>query len=152
MVSQTSRCLQFHPARITNIENNMFSVIYLTTKALEVIPGKEQIQSLVQVGRGTKLCSVRTLLKIDQEGSTKLVHTSVDNKNNVTSLYKISLVRWKRQRKYQVWCKEGKVAANNTVYYCVPVSLIVLWVFRTPHEAMRYLNSAASTVKRGTLA
>ena len=39
MVSQTPRCLQYHPARITNIENNLCKVTYLTTNLSDVIPG-----------------------------------------------------------------------------------------------------------------
>ena len=40
------------------------------------------------------------------------------------------------------------MTVNDTICYCAPVSLKVLEVFRTPHEAMLYLNSAASTVNK----
>ena len=46
MVSQTPRCLQYHQARITKIENNLCAVTYLTTNLSDVIPGGVQIRTL----------------------------------------------------------------------------------------------------------
>ena len=63
MASQTSRCLQYHPSRITNIENNLFAVTYLTTSLSDVIPRGVQIRTLGQVGRGVKRCSERPIVR-----------------------------------------------------------------------------------------
>ena len=37
----------------------------------------------------------------------------------------------KRQRKHNIWNKEVKVADNIKIYYCVPVNLTALGLFRT---------------------
>ena len=95
MVSQTPRCLQYHPARITNIENNLFVVKYLTTSLSDVIPGGIQIRKLGQVGRGVKRCSERPIVRQETVISpTKIInhHNSILHAPN-TSLYQISLAR-----------------------------------------------------------
>ena len=138
MVSQTPRCLQYHPARITNIKNTLFAVTYLTTSLSDVIPEGVQKRTLRQVGRGVKRRSERPVVR--QE---KLHYNYYLLQSPQTSLYQISLARWKRQRKHHLWGKEGKVADNNKTYYCVPVTLTVLGVFWTPREAIHHLNNAA---------
>ena len=45
--------------------------------------------------------------------------------------------------KNHIWSKEDKVAGNNKIYHCVPISLTALGVFRTPQKAMVHLNNAA---------
>ena len=147
MVSQTPRCLQYHPARITNIENNLCKVTFLTTNLSDVIPGGIQIRTLRQVGRGVKRRSERPVVR--QE---KLHYNYYLLQSPQTSLYQISLARWKRQRKNHIWAKEGKVTGNNTTYYCVPVSLTVLGVFWTPREAIHHLNNAATTILKTAVA
>ena len=154
MVSQTPRCLQYHQARITKIENNLCAVTYLTTNLSDVIPGGVQIRTLGQVGRGVKRCSARPVVQQEEA----LSHMTIINYNYYilqspqTSLYQISLARQKRQRKHHVWGKEGKVTGNNTTYYCVPVSLTVLGVFWTPREAIHHLNNAATTTLKTAVA
>ena len=39
-----------------------------------------------------------------------------------------------------MWSKGGKLATDNTIYYCVPVSLTVLGLFRTSQKGMEYFN------------
>ena len=134
MVSQTLRCLQYHPARITNIEHNLFEVKYLTTSLSDVLPGGIQIQKLGQVGRGVKRCSERPIVRQETAiAPTKIInhHHSILQAPN-TSLYHINLARWKRQRKQHIWGNEGNIAAKKTTYYYASVSLIVLEVIWTP--------------------
>ena len=54
MISQSSRCLQFHPACITQIVDNNLSILYLTTTLCDAIPMGHQVRSLYQVRRGNK--------------------------------------------------------------------------------------------------
>ena len=58
-------------------------------------------------------------------------------------MYYISLARWKKKRKKHRRSKEGKVVANNMIYYCVSVSISVLGLFQTPNEAMYHFNKVA---------
>ena len=64
-----------------------------------------------------------------------------------SGMYNISLARWKIHRKNHRWSNKGKVAANNSIYYCVSVNLTVLRLFRTPQEAVEYFNRSAWQVK-----
>ena len=95
MVSQTPRCLQYHPARITKIENNLCAVTYLTTNLSGVIPGGVQIRTLGHVGRGVKRYSARPVVQQEEA----LSHMTIINYNYYilqspqTSLYQISLAR-----------------------------------------------------------
>ena len=49
MVAQTSKCLQFHPARIQKISGNTVSVMYLSTNEEDIIPVGSQVRSIEQV-------------------------------------------------------------------------------------------------------
>ena len=73
MVSQTSRFLQFHSVCITQIVVNNLSILYLTTKASDVLPMGSQVKSLDLVGRGNKRSKVRTpsLSKSEKSLSTE---------------------------------------------------------------------------------
>ena len=51
---------------------------------------------------------------------------TINNSFGRSSMYNISLAYQKRQKKKYRWIKEGKVAANNTMYYYVPVNITVL--------------------------
>ena len=89
---------------------------------------------------------------------TKVYTMDTNTYNNInkiycdeSSIYNISLARWKRKRKYHIWSKQGKLSGNNIIYYCVPASLTALGVFRTPQEVMIYLNKVVRKVQeRGT--
>ena len=125
MVSQTNKCIQFHPVSLTRIAEHHLSIIYLTTKARDIIPIGPQVRSLYQVGRYNKRSRVRTpsLSSLEQrlpneysprhEGSiTKVYITDTNTYNNIikiycdeSSIYNLSLARWKRQRKYHIWSK-----------------------------------------------
>ena len=59
IVAQTSRCLQFHTARIQTISGNTVSVVYLSTNEKDIIPFGSQVRSLKYVGRGIEKKKVR---------------------------------------------------------------------------------------------
>ena len=51
MVDHTSKCLQFHTARIQKISVNTVAVMYLSTNEKDIVPIRHQVQSSEQVGR-----------------------------------------------------------------------------------------------------
>ena len=59
IVAQTSRCLQFHTARIQKISGNNVSVVYLSTNKKDIIPLGYQVRLLKHVGRGIEIKRVR---------------------------------------------------------------------------------------------
>ena len=50
MVAQTSKCLQFHTARMQKILVNTVAVMYLSTSEKGIVPTGHQVQSSEQVG------------------------------------------------------------------------------------------------------
>ena len=59
MVAQTSKCLQFHTARIQKISVSTVAVIYISTNEQGIIPIGSQVQSSEHVGRGIERRKVR---------------------------------------------------------------------------------------------
>ena len=99
IVSQTNKYIQFYPTSITRIADHHLSIIYLTTKASDIIHIGPQVRSLDQVGRDNKRSKVRTpsLSTLEQrlpneyntrqEGSRTKVYTMDTNTyNNINNI------------------------------------------------------------------
>ena len=67
--------LHFHSVCITQIVVNNLSILYLTTKASDVLPMGPQVKSLDLVGRGNKRSKVRTPLLSKSEKSLSTENT-----------------------------------------------------------------------------
>ena len=67
IVAQTSRCLQFHTARIQTISGNTVSVVYLSTNEKDIIPFGSQVRSLKYVGRGIEKRGLDNLRQANQK-------------------------------------------------------------------------------------
>ena len=62
------------------------------------------------------------------------------------SLTKIGLVKWKSSRNKLPWCKEGEITTILSKIMCIPVSLTVLGLVKTPKDAIQCLNQSADKV------
>ena len=59
------------------------------------------------------------------------------------SLAKIGLANWKSSRNKLSQCKEGKIKPTISKIMCIPVSLTVLGLVKTPENAIQGLNQLA---------
>ena len=62
------------------------------------------------------------------------------------SLTKIGLVKWKSPRNKLPWCQEVKIITTLSKITCIPVSLTVLDLVKTPDDAIQGLNRSVDKV------
>ena len=158
MVDHTSKCLEFHTARIQKISVNTVAVMYLSTNEKDIVPIRHQVQSSEQVGRDIERRQVEQSNAINPDSGIIQgtspeeridAHTRYANNCNEwkkRSLTKIGLAKWKSSRNKLPWCKEGGSKTILSKITCIPVSLTVLGLVKTPEDTIQGLNQSVDKV------
>ena len=96
MVIQTSKCLQFHTARIQKISVSTVAVIYLSTNEQSIVPMGPQMKSSEQVGRGIERRKVRQSNAINPV-SVFVQGISPEERIDAHTRYVNNFNEWKKQ-------------------------------------------------------
>ena len=97
----------------------------------------------------TRINSDRVLQPGNSPKERTVAHSHYVNNFNVwkkRSLTKIGLEKWKNSRNKLPWCQEGLQSTTFSTITCIPVSLLVLGLVKTPEDAIQGLNQSAYMV------
>ena len=152
-------------------------MIYLTTEERDAIPFGSQVRSLNRVGRDIERRQVKkTIFRRSEKGlsttqgkeheislvlinlnssskgmeDTKQDHIRYVNDLNLwekRGLNRMRLAKLKSSRNSLRCCQEGTVQIILLKVMCLPVSLTVLGIVRSPEDAIKCLNQSAECVK-----